>query len=245
MKAKTLSNEIARRVMESKLEGKDYKLLASDLGELGFGEFWDESKAEEVSKKLDSIKAEILASGKKLDVNTFDSRAAVILHRELALPPNLVASNDFWRYLAVVKFMDIIAARHSGKNTTLHRSFGVDVPVTANRLAILWFRADMVYDPSAEDPYHLCVQPAHTDFWESCIIRHRYGWCRNLARLLVRFQYRDPYSSKAHLHSTRDRGIRELYKRLRRIHSSISFEYLTDDQIWKILEEKSSGLIPA
>ena len=245
MKAKTLSNEIARRVMEAKLEGKDHKILASDLGEVGFGESWDESKADEVSEKFLNIKNEILVSGKKLDVNTFDRRAAVILHRELSLPPNLVASSDFWRYLAVVKFRDVIEARHTGAITTLHRSYGIDVPITADRLAILWYRADMVYDPTAKDHYHLCVQPAHTDFWESCIIRHRYGWCRNLARLLVRFQYRDPSSSKAHLHSTRDRGIRELYKRLRRLHSSISFEYLSDDQIWNILEEKSAGLILA
>ena len=100
----------------------------------------------------------------------------------------------------------------------------------------------MVYDPEAEDRYHLATRPAHTDFWESGIIRHRYAWSRNLARSLVRFQYRDTESDQAFLHSTHESGIRELYKRLRRLHTTVSFEYLSDDEIMTVLESKSTDL---
>ena len=177
----------------------------------------------------------------RLDVNTFDKDACVILHRELHLPPDLAAVEGFWRWLAVEQFPDIVEARVRTELAHL-RNYGIDASVTANRIAILWFRAHMVYDGKADDPYHLATRPAHTDFWESGIIRHRYAWSTNLARTLVTFQYRDPSSDEAYLHSTHANGVRELYKRLRRLHSTVSFEYLDGNEIWQILEEKSVDL---
>ena len=105
-------------------------------------------------------------------------------------------------------------------------NFGIDGPPTSNRLRILWLRADIVYDASNEDPYNLATRLSPTDFWESGIIRHRYGWSRNLARLMTRFQYPDPNSGVGRLHLTHENGIRMLYKRLKRMHSTIAFEYL-------------------
>ena len=130
----------------------------------------------------------------------------------------------------------------AGSQSAHLRNYGIDASVTANRIAILWFRAHMVYDEASQDSYHLARQPAHTDFWESGIIRHRYAWSPNLARSLVRFQYRHPSSAQAFLHSTDGRGLRELYKRLRRLHSTLSFEYLSDQEVMALLEEKSIGL---
>lgn len=244
MKGKTLSNEKAKLAVEARRQGKDYRLLREDLDEVGNGPWWDESRADRAAEELLRIRDELFHNGKRLDVNSFDRDACVILHRDLALPPNLVGDDGFWRWLALEKLPTIVEAR-TGHEWAHLRNYGIDASVTDNRIAILWFRADMVYDEASDDPYRLARQPAHTDFWESGIIRHRYAWSPNLARSLVRFQYRHASSAQAFLHSTDERGVRELYKRLRRLHSTVSFEYLSDHDLIAILEEKSVGLTPA
>jgi hypothetical protein len=244
MRGKTLSHETARTAVEARRQGKPYKLLDSALGEVGADSRWDESRADRAADRLVSLKDKLAGDKLRLDVNTFDPAACIILHEELELPPNLVAADGFWRWLAVEKFSDIVEARSSSEPAHL-RNYGIDASVTDNRIAILWFRAHMVYDRDSLDSYHLARRPAHTDFWESGIIRHRYAWSPTLARALVAFQYRDPSSDKAYLHSTHANGIRELYKRLRKLHTTVSFEFLSDEEIWAVLEEKSSELQPA
>ena len=227
--------------METRRRGKPYKLLDSLLGEAGAGAPWDESRADSAVDRLVSLKDRLAVENVRLDVNSFDSEACVILHQELEIPPNLVAADGFWRWLAVEKFSEIVEARAHNQPAHL-RNYGIDAAVTDNRIAILWFRANMVYDREVDDPYHLARRAAHTDFWESGIIRHRYAWSPNLARAFVDFQYPDPSSGKAYLHSTHEDGVRELYKRLRRLHTTVSFEYLSDDEIRSVLEEKSFDL---
>ena len=243
MRGFSISNDIAREAALARQAGNDYKILAENRVGVGSGEAWDEGLADAAATILNDRVYVLRQDRKRVDVNTFDRHACETIHRGLRLPPNLVASEGFWRWLAVEKFAKVIEARHANAGKPAHlRNYGIEAQVDANRLAIIWFRANMVYDQDAEDPYHLAKRPAHTDFWESAIIRHRYGWCNNLARVLVKFQYRDPSSNKAYLHSTHNSGIRALYKTLRQLHSTISFEYLTDEQIWKILEEKSADL---
>ena len=245
MKAKTLSHEKAKLAIEGRQNGVPLKLLDSELVEVGVGPWWDESKADGAADALRRIKDQAEKRGEKLDVNTFDKDACVVLHRELEIPPNLAAADGFWRWLAVEKFGDLVEARSPKSRDSgfvLPRNYGIHASVTDNRIAIMWFRADMVYDAEAQDPYHLATRPGHTDFWESGIIRHRYAWSRNLARSLVSVQYRDPGTDRAFLHSTHREGIRELYKRLRRLHTTVSFEYLSDEEIMTILEQKSSDL---
>ena len=241
MKAKTLFNEKARLAVNARLRDKSYKLLGADFGEVGEGDPWDESIADQAAAELIDIKDKLTSMNKRIDVNSFDVEACVILHQRLGLPPNLVAHQGFWRWLAVEKFAETVEAR-SRTGVAHPRNYGIDASVTDNRIAILWFRADMVYDEGKIDPYHLARRPAHTDFWESGIIRPRYAWSKSLARALVRFQYRDASSETAHLHGTHKYGIRELYKRLRRLHTTISFEYLTEEDLMELLEEKSAGL---
>ena len=241
MKGKSLSNSKAKQVVEARQQQSPYKLLYSEMDEVGQGNLWDEASVDQAVEKLVALKDDLIAQGRPLDVNTFDKDAGVILHGALRLPPNLAAQDGFWRWLAVERFPDVVEARARSQRAHL-RNYGIDASMTANRIAILWYRAEMVYDGECTDPYHLARQPAHEDFWESGIIRHRYAWSSNLARSLVRFQYRNRSSSQAFLHSTHQEGIRELYKRLRRLHSTISFEYLNDEELWAILEKKSSDL---
>ena len=245
MRGKTLTNEKAESVIEARRARLDHKLLEADFEWAGHGPDWDESKADDVAAQLNALKDELLERGEKLDVNSFDRKACVTLHHALALPPELAAQEGFWRWLAVEKLPTIVEERARRRNAEWShlRNYGIYSSIVDNRLAILWFRADMVYDPEADDPYELAKTLAHEDFWNSCIIRHRYGWSPGLARTLVRFQYRDPSSQKPFIDSSNHaRGIRELYKRLRRLHSTVAFEYLSYDELWRILEEKTIDL---
>ncbi len=246
MQGKTLSNENARKAVTAFQAGREHKLLDSDFGQVGDGERWDERKADCAAAKLRKLKSDLRAQGKKIDASNFDSPACKIVHETLELPPNLAADDGFWRWLSVEKFRDIIEARHSTTRNHAHlRNYGIDYSVTNGRLAILWFRADMLFDAEHKaDPYHLATRPMHTDFVESGIIRPRYAWCRSLARAFARFQYRcSSEPERAYLHSTtRDDGVRELYKRLRRLHSTLSFEFMSDDELTEMLESNSEDL---
>ena len=240
---KSLTNEQARRAVEERRRGQAYKLLEADVTYVGSGEVWDESLAECASKELRELVRSLKTAGKPIDVFEFDKRACAILHKTLALPAHLAASNGFWRWLAVEKFSELIEARHAYRdNPARLRNYGINARWDSNRITILWLRADILYDTDADDPYHLASRSMHTDFVESGIIRPRYAWCRNLAREFVKFQYPNPKSSDAYLHSTASDGVREMYKQLKRLHSTISFEFMSDDELRGILQEKSAGL---
>lgn len=245
MKGPALRNDVARRVVLERQAGKDSMVLDSELDQVGSGQVWKPESADGAARKFAVLKDELLAD-ERSDVNDqlFDKAACKILHQELNISPNLAASDDFWRWLAVEKFSDTIEARHSRRSPVANvMNFGIDGPPTSNRLRILWLRADIVYDTCNEDPYHLATRLSPTDFWESGIIRHRYGWSRNLARLMTRFQYPDPESGTGMLHLTHENGIRMLYKRLKRMHSTIAFEYLEESELLDILEAKSADLL--
>ena len=240
-----LRNEVARRVVLARQQGIDSKVLVSELDYVGSGEAWKPEIADRAVIRVADLKDELL-SDERSDVNDqlFDRAACRILHRELNISPNLAASDGFWRWLAVEKFCDVIESRHSRRSSVARlMNFGIDGPPTSNRLRILWLRADIVYDAGSDDPYHLATRLSATDFWESGIIRHRYGWSRNLARIMTRFQYPDPDSGTGTLHLTNENGIRMLYKRLKRMHSTMAFEYLEDSELLDILESKSADLL--
>ena len=74
------------------------------------------------------------------------------------------------------------------------------------------------------------------------IIRHYYGWAPNLAKAVADFQYPDPDSGKGTLHLTHTNGIRMLYKRLRQLHTTVAFEFLSDDQLNDLLLKYSGDL---
>ena len=247
MRGPVLPNDVARRVIQARQQGRDSRILGSELDHVGCGQDWKPEDADRAVAKLGDLKDDLLADERSdANVRLFDRVACKILHQELNISPNLASSDGFWRWLAVERFYDIVKARHSRRSAIARpMNFGIDGPPTSNRLRILWLRADIVYDASNSDPYHLATRLSPTDYWESGIIRHRYGWSRNLARLMTQFQYPNPDSGKGTLHLTHENGIRMLYKRLKRMHSTIAFEYLRDSELLNILKAKSAGLLKA
>lgn len=245
--ARTLSDERARSLVETWRRGVPEKLLDRDCPVIDAGTTgWDTGRVDVACSRILDLLAELERDGVKVDAFNFDRRACALMHEEMRLPPRVSASDGFWRWLAVAKLSKAIEARR--RNPRKHRfaklaNYGIGTRnIGKNRLGIIWLRANMLYDANARDPYRLAKRFLHSDFIESGIIRHRYGWCRNLARVLVRFQYRHPNSKEVYLRSTGPLSIRELYKRLRHLHSVYAFEFMSDQELWTLLEKHSRDL---
>ena len=110
----------------------------------------------------------------------FDAAASILIHRSLYLPPQLSASDDFWRGLVVLYYSGIVDWRHGQGGEAKEANFGAGSPWD-NLLRRLWIRAEIVLDTNRPDPYEL-ARRGGGDFWRSHIIRIRYGSCRPLAR---------------------------------------------------------------
>lgn len=249
--APTLSDDTAHATIMARRRDQPRKLLASDCDLVEVGAGWELSFVDRACRRLGELIGRLESDGVKVDSFNFDRRACSLLHRELRLPPQLAASDGFWRWMAVEKASKVIEKR-MGRPTkgvpANQKNYGIGTRnISDNRLAILWLRADLLYDDedSANNPYHLAERHLHTDFFESGILRHRYGWCSNLARALVRFQYREEDGRGVYLHSTDQRGVRELYKRLRHLHSVYAFEFMTDGELADLLKKNSRDLLRA
>lgn len=245
-KAKTLASDVALKIIQANREGKDYRLTESDTSYVGDpnGELWTDSAANRLAAILSEIQDAAHVSGYSIgERQEFDRHASKAIHEALDLTPDILADPGFWRWLAVAKLYQVLETRHRarGRHAGL-KNFGVTGSATSNRAFILWLRADIVYDEENADPYHLSTRLSSTDFWESGIIRHRYGWAPSLARAFVEFEYPNPGSGKARLAIGSENGVRMLYKRLKRLHAIISFDHMSAEEIIPILESKSDGL---
>ena len=245
-RAKAISTETALKVIQATREGKDYRLTETDLSYIGDpnGKLWAESEADQLAETLSKVQEAAHVSGYSIgERQEFDRHSSKAIHEALDLTPEIIADSGFWRWLSVAKLSEILERRHRSRGRDAGiKNFGVTGAVTSNRSFILWLRADIVYDEGTQNPYHLSTRLSSTDFWESGIIRHRYGWAPTLARAFVEFQYPDPDSGKATLAIGRENGVRVLYKRLKRLHAVIAFDHMTTEEIIPILKDKSIDL---
>ena len=206
--------------------------------EAGVGETLPE---ERILAALNEIKAVMWRYEMAGNASAFDSEASVTLHRSLRIDPISASNGDFWVWLAVSHFHETIEWRHASENGAHLRNYGIGNKWD-NLLARLWFRADTCYDSSAGDPYWLARRGA-IDFWESGIIRVRYASCRALARAFARYQYPEANDTRGILHPTNPNGIRQLYKRLKRLHATVAYECLDDAAASALIEDLASDLV--
>ena len=107
----------------------------------------------------------------------------------------------------------------------------------------LWLRASLSYDEQADDPYEL-TRKGTIDFWESGILRPRYSSCRTLVKGFIRYQYPDN-APRGYLHPTDPQGVRMLYKRIKRMHTTLALELLDEEEAYELLKDLGSDLMAA
>ncbi len=170
------------------------------------------------------------------DHETFDAEMAVMLHASTKLPLGGASDLGFWRWLAVEHGRDLVVFRY-GENASL-ANYGVGRQWD-NLFMRSWFRAELSRDGELDDPYSL-TRCGGSDFWASGVVRHRYSSARNIVKALIRFQFNVDDPMNGHLNTAK---IRELYKRIRLIHATVSLELLTDTECDALLKELASDLV--
>jgi hypothetical protein len=170
----------------------------------------------------------------------FESATSEFVHQLVSVPPEIQADPDFWTWLAVVHFADLIEWRYGAKPGAADlKNFGIGTR-GENFLFRLWLRGDVGLDASAKDKYHL-VRRGQVDFWRSHVFRQRYANARTFARTLIRFQYPDN-CDKPRLKIS---AIRELVKRLRRVKTNLVIEMLDEEKSLDLIQEELSALADA
>lgn len=208
----------------------------------GDGEELDQTFINDLVADLAALKAKYPADGMKSQkyANQFEGEAARVIHEHIQLPPEIVADADFWLWLAIVHFSDIVEWRYGNpEHGTGLANYGVGAR-SENLIYRLWLRADLVLDDDADDRYHLC-QRGQIDFYRSHLFRQGYANARNFARALIRFQYPNGDTTAPHLKVDQ---IRELVKRLRRLRANLFLEILDETECRKIIEDEA-GQVPA
>lgn len=189
---------------------------------------------------LASLKAKFGMDGMKSqkNANQFEAEAARAIHERIQVPAEVLGDPDFWLWMAVVHFTDIVEWRYGNPtNGTGLANYGIGAR-SENLMYRLWLRADLVLDEKAKDRYHLC-QRGQIDFYRSHLFRQGYANARTFARALLRFQY--PHGDAAAPHLKVDQ-IRELVKRLRRLRANLFLEILDEQECQKCIEVEASRM---
>jgi hypothetical protein len=176
------------------------------------------------------------------NANAFEARAARSIHQRVNVDPAILADADFWRWLAVVHFADIVEWRYGNPSSgTKVANYGIGARVE-NLLYRLWLRAELVLDEQVDDRYHLCNR-GQIDFYRSHLFRQGYANARGFARALLKYQYRDAKDgAKPHLKLGQ---IRDLAKRLSRMRSNLFVEILDESESHKVIEEEAGRVLAA
>ena len=167
----------------------------------------------------------------------FEQQACVVVHRGLSeIPPGVLADLDFWIWLAVIQFADIVEWRFGAKGRHAKlANYGIGTRIE-NLFFRLWLRAELVKDEKAKDPYHL-ARTGDQDLWRSHILRQGYANARLVTKALLRLQ-----GGQLAMKKLKIDGVRELAKRLSRLRANVVFEFLTPSQAEGLILELCADL---
>ena len=198
----------------------------------GTGPELDQSFVEELRSALADLRA-TWPNGFKNDKerNVFEGKAARIVHAAVPSDPEMVSDPEFWIWLAVVCFPELVEWRYGNpEGGTKPANYGVGSRVE-NLLYRLWLRAELVLDEQHEDRYHL-AEAGQIDFYRSHLFRQGYANARNFARALLRYQYPSTDGAAPRLKIIQ---IRDLVKRLCRMRSNLFLEILPAEECREVI----------
>lgn len=98
-----------------------------------------------------------------IDVSTrqkFDAECAVILHQNMGITPSEAANLEVWTFMTCIMLPDIVRWRFPGdqSRTNVERFIGSARGLRRNAFGRLWWRAYLLCQPSADEPYWLVEQ---------------------------------------------------------------------------------------
>ena len=174
----------------------------------------------------------------------FEAAACEVVHRELPLPPSVASDPGFWRWITFGACDDelcrLVDWRFGSQRSIADVNYGIAsrANIWEGLYARLWLRGHLGHSSSGGDPYDV-ARRGDMDIWRSHILRQEFGRCRKLARALVCYQY--PAGRAASRRGRlRVQHLRDLAKRLRILHASVSFEILDYDAVYAIVENQAT-----
>lgn len=211
----------------------------------GSGDEFDSSFLQPLRAELTKLMAsfpEGIKSKSDPKANAFEGKASRVIHESLAVGSEVLADPEFWIWLAVTHFPDVVEWRYRyGKEDRAAQlaNYGVGSR-TENLLYRIWLRAELVLDEEAADRYHL-ANSGQIDFYRSHLFRQGYANARNFARALLRFQY--PKKSSPAEPKLKLLEIRDLVKRLRRMRSNLFLEILPEEDCRAVIEAEAAVVL--
>jgi len=160
---------------------------------------------------------------------SFEEKAAVLLHSEANLEQEWSRDAGFWRWWTFAEEAvgaSIIDARYGKpdkQGTALPEHYGLE-GVNTGYLAFLWMRADAVYN--VEDKYALVSMVSDLDFWRSHVVRVDQGCCHELMQAFVLFVSSKNIPRGDANNPDAPAGFRDLAKELRRRFPTVAFELM-------------------
>jgi hypothetical protein len=112
----------------------------------------------------------------------FDLRLAALLHSETGMVPAEAASRDVWAFLALVVLPDVAYWRYP--KPPQDRVLGTDL--TRHVFGRLWWRAHLVRDPEAAEPYAALAILGEAAFDQIYARRAALGGSPHLVRAILR-----------------------------------------------------------
>jgi hypothetical protein len=184
-----------------------------------------------------------LASKTDPAANTWEAKASRLVHASIPAKPVMLADPDFWLWIAVVHFPEIVEWRYRYQNRKTESfaqldNYGIGSR-SDNLMYRVWLRAELVLDAEAKDRYHL-TDAGQIDFYRSHLFRQGYANARNFSRALLRFQYPNKNLTEPRLKTGE---IRELVKRLRRMRSNLFLEILAEDDCRAVIEAEAAEVL--
>lgn len=156
---------------------------------------------------------------------TFDTEAAILLHREFRISENEAAKPGVWNFLTCVVAPDLVRWRFQTSDATPLDRF---LAGQKHLLQRLWWRAKAYYDPAnAADPYWL-VREIGEDESVGMMERTTLSGIRPLViailRTLIETHRTSPGSARSEL-------MRDAMKRFLRLGAVVAFESLNGDEL--------------
>ncbi|MGW5850574.1 DUF6339 family protein [Streptomyces sp. NPDC055254] len=152
----------------------------------------------------------------------FDLRLAALLHTETGMVPAEAASRDVWAFLALVLLPDVAFWRYP--EPPKDRVLGTDL--TRHVFGRLWWRAQLVHAPAAQDPYHALGILGEAAFDQIYARRAALGGSPHLVRAILRVW------RELDLNGLNERdSLRDFLKRLLRLAPFVVFDGIEEDAL--------------
>jgi hypothetical protein len=112
----------------------------------------------------------------------FDVSLARLLHQSMEVLPAEAAAREMWAFLSLVLLPDVAYWRFPAppRDRVMHTD------ITRHVFSRLWWRADLVHDPTCEDPYEVLAILGEADFDQVYSRRKQIGASPAIVRNLIR-----------------------------------------------------------